>query len=47
MNKGKSFDVYAMRNHYWEALGWDRETGIPLPETLEALDLEPETAYSV
>jgi len=46
-NKGKHFDVYAMRKHYWGGMGWDRETGIPLPETLEALGLESETAFSV
>ena len=45
--KGRSFDVYAMRRHYWQAMGWDGETGIPLPETLEALGLEAETALSV
>jgi len=41
-NKGKSFDVYAMRERYWGAMGWDGETGIPLPETLETLGLESE-----
>jgi aldehyde:ferredoxin oxidoreductase len=39
MLKGKHFDVYAMRKFAWEALGWDGETGVPKPETLEALGL--------
>jgi aldehyde:ferredoxin oxidoreductase len=28
--KGKRFDAHAMRKLYWQALGWDPETGIPL-----------------
>ena len=29
-----------MRRCYYEALGWDQETGKPLPETLKSLGLE-------
>ena len=29
-----------MLSHYYEIRGWDRETGIPTRETLEALDLD-------
>ena len=39
-NKGKGFDVDAMRVHYWDAMGWNPDTGVPLPETLKALGLE-------
>jgi aldehyde:ferredoxin oxidoreductase len=38
---GKSILPYwdAMLNNYYELLGWDQETGIPLPSTLEGLGL--------
>lgn len=39
VNKGKGFDLHAMRKQYWSAMGWDAETGYPLPETLESLGL--------
>ena len=42
-NKGRGFDVYAMRHSYWQAMGWDRESGIPSPETLEVLGIRMET----
>ena len=29
-----------MRRDYYELVGWDRETGKPLPETLKSLGLE-------
>ncbi len=29
-----------MREDYFAAMGWDRRTGVPLPETLEELDIE-------
>jgi aldehyde:ferredoxin oxidoreductase len=28
-----------MRRHYWQALGWDADSGRPLPATLEQLGL--------
>jgi aldehyde:ferredoxin oxidoreductase len=28
-----------MLSNYYQQLGWDHETGVPLPETLESLDL--------
>jgi aldehyde:ferredoxin oxidoreductase len=31
--KGISFDLYAMRREYWEAMGWDVQTGHP-PEVV-------------
>jgi len=33
----KHFDW--MKRNYWEKMGWDKETGQPLPETLERLGL--------
>jgi aldehyde:ferredoxin oxidoreductase len=30
----------AMRSHYYQCMGWDTETGKPLPETFEALGLK-------
>lgn len=38
-NKGLSYDLDAFRREYWQAIGWEAETGIPTPETLRALDL--------
>ena len=29
-----------MLDEYYEARGWDRDTGAPLPELLKALDLD-------
>jgi aldehyde:ferredoxin oxidoreductase len=29
-----------MVRNYYETMGWDRETGTPLPDTLEKLGLE-------
>jgi aldehyde:ferredoxin oxidoreductase len=37
--KGRNLDVYAWRKTYWQALGWDPETGHPLAETLDQLGL--------
>lgn len=37
--KGRHFDIEAMRRHYWQALGWDADSGRPLPATLEQLGL--------
>ncbi len=39
-NKGKGFDLQAMRSFYWQAMGWDGESGIPLSETVEELGLK-------
>jgi len=44
-NKGRTFDLEQMMRDYWAALGWDPETGVPTPQTLEALGLgEPPAA---
>jgi aldehyde:ferredoxin oxidoreductase len=40
-NKGQHMkDLEGMLDEYYDALGWDRETGIPKPETLKKLDLQ-------
>jgi aldehyde:ferredoxin oxidoreductase len=33
-----------LRNRYYEGMGWDKETGKPLPETLKRYGLEYATA---
>jgi len=33
-------DMERMLDEYYEARGWDRDTGIPLPEHLKSLGLE-------
>ena len=33
-------DMERMLDEYYEARGWDRDTGAPLPELLKALDLD-------
>jgi aldehyde:ferredoxin oxidoreductase len=40
--EGKSIRVHwdAIRNNYYGQMGWDVETGRPLPETLRKLGLE-------
>jgi aldehyde:ferredoxin oxidoreductase len=40
--EGKSIRIHwdAIRNNYYEQMGWDVETGKPLPETLRKLGLE-------
>ena len=38
-NKGKQAAVDELRRVYWQVIGWDKETGFPLPETLQALSL--------
>jgi aldehyde:ferredoxin oxidoreductase len=40
--KGKSVVPYweEMMSSFYQQMGWDRQTGKPLPETLRALDLE-------
>jgi aldehyde:ferredoxin oxidoreductase len=37
--KGIALHFDAMKRNYWEKMGWDPETGKPLPETLERLGL--------
>ena len=39
-NKGCSFDLEKMMRDYWEEIGWDRESGKPTMETIEALGLQ-------
>lgn len=39
-NRGVTFDLDLLMKAYWREIGWDPETGVPLPETLEELDLE-------
>jgi aldehyde:ferredoxin oxidoreductase len=38
-NKGRSFDIDAMMNNYWQLFGWDSNTGKPKPETLKRLGI--------
>jgi aldehyde:ferredoxin oxidoreductase len=40
--KGKSIEPYFqwMKSFYFELMGWDPETGKPLPHTLKSLGLE-------
>ncbi|MBI2958057.1 MAG: hypothetical protein HYY32_04355, partial [Chloroflexi bacterium] len=42
VSQGKSIMPYRdeMRRKYYELMGWDRETGVPLPETLRSVGLE-------
>jgi aldehyde:ferredoxin oxidoreductase len=44
-NRGRRFDLDQMMRDTWYVLGWDPETGIPTPATLEALGLvrDPES----
>ena len=39
-NRGRSVPVAALARGYWQAMGWDGDTGAPLPATLAALGLE-------
>jgi aldehyde:ferredoxin oxidoreductase len=41
-NKGRSIALDGMVRDYYQAIGWDEETGIPLKETLVKLGLEME-----
>jgi len=38
-NMGRTFDLDQMMRDYWEALGWDSNTGVPTLDTLVALGL--------
>lgn len=39
-NKGRSFDLEKMMSNYWREMGWDPETGIPTPYTIDQLGLK-------
>jgi len=39
-NRGNSLDLDTMRRFYWQAIGWDPGSGIPLLETVGQLGLE-------
>jgi aldehyde:ferredoxin oxidoreductase len=41
-NKGKGIMVHFddMRRSYYKQMGWDENTGVPLPDTLKKLDLD-------
>ncbi len=39
-NKGRTVDIEKMMQDYWEELGWDRETGDPLKDTVERLGID-------
>ncbi len=39
-NQGRRVDIDRMRRDYWQELGWDPETGKPLPEKMRQLGLE-------
>ncbi len=39
-NQDNVVDLDAMRRYYWQAIGWDPETGIPTKDTLRDLDLD-------
>jgi aldehyde:ferredoxin oxidoreductase len=38
-NRGRSLDLEKMMKDYWQEIGWDRETGKPTAETIDALGL--------
>jgi aldehyde:ferredoxin oxidoreductase len=44
--KGVTLQNTEMVKYHWEALGWDRETGIPLEETKNALGIDNVLALS-
>jgi aldehyde:ferredoxin oxidoreductase len=39
-NQGRQVDLDRMRRDYWDLLGWDPESGKPLPETIRRLGLK-------
>jgi aldehyde:ferredoxin oxidoreductase len=39
-NKHNRLNLEAMRRNYWQEIGWDPETGKPLPETMDGLGLD-------
>lgn len=38
-NRGVKFDLDVLMKAYWQEIGWNSETGIPTPETIERLGL--------
>jgi aldehyde:ferredoxin oxidoreductase len=38
--KGRQVPIHAMMKLHWKHFGWDENTGIPLPETVQNLQLE-------
>ena len=39
-NKGRSIDVERMITDYWQQMGWNADTGKPLPTTLKKYEIE-------
>lgn len=39
-NRGVQFDLDVLMKAYWEEIGWDPQTGIPTPQTLQALQMD-------
>ena len=39
-NRHHRINLEAMRRYYWQEIGWDPETGNPLPETVDDLGLD-------
>ncbi len=39
-NAGKALPIEAMMKKHWECFGWNPETGVPLPVTIEQLELD-------
>ncbi|MDX9864657.1 MAG: aldehyde ferredoxin oxidoreductase C-terminal domain-containing protein, partial [Anaerolineaceae bacterium] len=39
-NRGRTVALNEMMRDYWRAIGWDENTGVPLEETIEALELK-------
>jgi aldehyde:ferredoxin oxidoreductase len=39
-NKGRTIPIDKLRRYYWSVLGWNPESGVPTPETLQRLDLQ-------
>lgn len=39
-NQGRTFDIDQMMKDYWQALGWDPETGVPSQTTIQDLGLD-------
>ena len=37
--RGRSLQNEKMIQYYWKALGWDEKTGVPKPETVDALEI--------
>jgi aldehyde:ferredoxin oxidoreductase len=42
---GQKVPWESLRAHYFEAMGWDSQTGRPSPETLASLGIEPSLAF--